>query len=163
MSERLSYCLVYCGGASLHGDGFRKTQSRPRPFLRLHRQGGAVHRSGVLDPSVRTRKGIAIDKDAEALIHARALAPDIVVDDHSVGSDWICYRAEEDNVALSSAVMERFGIRRRERFFAEQRFGTFDELLAKVAPQGVTAIERAHHFAEATNIVIPMACELNLL
>jgi hypothetical protein len=166
----------------------------------------------LLDPVVRTRRWIAIDKDpealrqlgaelaakglhdsvevigarfeevthpgdvvyfefclhemddpAEALIHARELAPDIVVYDHSVGSEWIYLGAEEDKVALSSATMERFGIRRREKCFAEQRFGGFDELLAKVAPQGATAIERAQRFAEATNIVIPMAYELNLL
>jgi hypothetical protein len=100
---------------------------------------------------------------AEALIHAGTLAPDIVVYDHSVGSEWIYLGAEEDHVARSSAAMERFGIRRRERLFADQRFGDFAELLAKVAPQGATAIERAQRFAEATNIVIPMAYELNLL
>jgi len=166
----------------------------------------------LLSPSVRTRKWIAIDKDAEALqqlktaaaaketqdsveviaarfedvtragdvvyfefclhemddpeaalVHARSLAPDIVVYDHSVGSEWIFFGAEEHKVARSSAAMERSGIRRREKFFAEQRFGSFDELLARVAPQGPLAIERAQRFAEATNIVIPMAHELNLL
>jgi hypothetical protein len=166
----------------------------------------------LLSPSVRARKWIAIDKDAEALqqlktaaaaketpdsveviaarfedvtragdvvyfefclhemddpeaalVHARSLAPDIVVYDHSVGSDWIFFGAEEDKVARSSAAMERFGIRRREKFFAEQRFGSFDELLVRVAPQGPLAIERAQRFAGATDIVIPMAHELNLL
>jgi hypothetical protein len=166
----------------------------------------------LLAPSVRIRKWIAIDKDAEALhqlkteaaakgtqdsveviearfeevtrpgdvvyfefclhemddpaaalTHARSLAPDIVVYDHSAGSEWIFFGAEEDNVVRSSAAMERFGIRRREKFFAEQRFGSFDELLAKVAPQGPIAIERAQRFAGATDIVIPMAHELNLL
>ena len=166
----------------------------------------------LLSPSVRTRKWIAIDKDAEALhqlkaeaaaqgtqdpveviaarfeevtragdvvyfefclhemddpeaalSHARSLAPDIVVYDHSVGSEWIFFGAEEDKVARSSAAMERFGIRRREKCFAEQRFGSFDELLARVAPQGPLAIERAQRFARATDIVIPMAHELNLL
>jgi len=166
----------------------------------------------LLDPAVRFRKWLAIDKDAEALrqlkaeitakglqdsvevieasfeevafpgdvvffefcfhemddpaaalTHAKTLAPDIVVYDHSVGSDWIYLGAEEDKVVRSAAAMERFGIRRRERFLAEQRFGSFGELLAKVAPQGATAIERAQRFAGATEIVIPMAYELNLL
>jgi len=98
-----------------------------------------------------------------ALTHAKSLAPDIVVYDHSAGSEWIFFGAEEDNVVRSSAAMERFGIRRRETFFAEQRFGSFEELLAKVAPQGPLAIERAQRFAGATNIVIPMAHELDLL
>ena len=166
----------------------------------------------LLDPSVPTRKLVAIDKDVEALqqlkahvaargledsveivgasfeevatpgdtiyfefclhemddaekalIHAKSLAPDVVVYDHSPGSEWIYYGAEENKVALSSAVMERFGIRRRQRFHAEQRFGNCAELLAKVRPQGPLAIERDQRFAGATDIVILMSEELNLL
>ncbi|HVO82645.1 MAG TPA: hypothetical protein VMT28_18090 [Terriglobales bacterium] len=104
-----------------------------------------------------------MDDPEQALIHAKSLAPDIVVYDHSPGSEWIYYGAEEDKVARSAAVMERFGIRRRERFQAEQRFGNHAELLAKVSLQGPVAIERAQRFAGATDIVIPMSYELNLL
>jgi hypothetical protein len=104
-----------------------------------------------------------MDDPEKALIHAKSLAPDIVVYDHSVGSEWIYYGAEEDKVARSSAVMEHFGIRRREQFQAEQRFGNHAELMAKVSPQGSLAVERAQRFAGATDIVIPMSYELNLL
>jgi precorrin-6B methylase 2 len=104
-----------------------------------------------------------MDDPEKALIHAKSLAPDIVVYDHSPGSEWIFYGAEEDNVARSSAVMERFGIRRRQMFQAEQRFANHAELLAKVGPQGPVAIERAQRFAGARDIVIPMSYELNLL
>ena len=104
-----------------------------------------------------------MDDPEATLTHARSLAPDIVVYDHSAGSEWIFLGAEEDKVVRSSAAMERFGIRRREKFFAEQRFGSFEELLAKVAPQGPIAIERAQRFAGTRDIVIPMAYELNLL
>ncbi len=99
----------------------------------------------------------------KALLHAKSLAPDIVVYDHSPGSEWIYYGAEEDKVARSAAVMHRFGIRRRQTFAAEQRFTNFGELLAKVSPQGPLAIERIQPFAERVNIVIPMSYELNLL
>ena len=99
----------------------------------------------------------------KALTHAKNLAPDLVVFDHSPGSEWIFYGAEEDKVQRSAQAMERFGLRRRERFHAEQRFQNYAELLAKVSPQGPTAIERAQRFAGATNIVIPMDYELNLL
>jgi predicted RNA methylase len=99
----------------------------------------------------------------KTLIHARSMAPDIVVFDHSPGSEWIFYGAEEDKVERSADVMERFGVRRSERFHTEQRFADFAELLAKVSPQGPTAIQRAQRFAGATNIVIPMDYELNLL
>lgn len=99
----------------------------------------------------------------KALIHARNLAPDIVVYDHSPGSEWIFYGAEEDKVPVSAQAMERFGVRRCERFYTEQRFADYAELFAKVNAQGPTAVERVQRFASATNIVIPMHYELNLL
>jgi len=99
----------------------------------------------------------------KALTHARNLAHDIVVFDHSPDSEWIFYGAEEDKVPISAYAMERFGVRRHQKFQTEQRFGDFAELLAKVSPQGTTAIERVQRFAGATNIVIPMRYELNLL
>ena len=119
-----------------------------------------------------TSRGDAVDfefclhemDDAEkTLIQAKSLAPDIVVYDHSPGSEWIFFGAEENNVARSAAVMERFGIRGRQTFHAEQRFANHAELLAKVSPQGPLAVERARRFAGATDIVIPMSYELNLL
>jgi tRNA G37 N-methylase Trm5 len=99
----------------------------------------------------------------KALIHAKSFASDVVVYDHSPGSEWIYYGAEEDKVARSCAVMERFGIRRRAACRAEQRFTSYAELLAKVQPQGPVAIGRAQRFAGVTDIVIPMNYELNLL
>ena len=99
----------------------------------------------------------------KALIHAKALAPDIVVYDHSPDSEWIYYGAEEEKVASSSEVMKRFGIRRRQTFHAEQQFGNYAELLAKLHGQGPLAMERAQRFAKSTTIAIPMRYELNLL
>jgi len=99
----------------------------------------------------------------KALTHAKNLARDIVVFDHSPGSEWIFYGAEEDKVRRSAQAMERFGLRGRQRFETEQRFQDYAELLAKVRAQGPTAIQRAQRFAGATNIVIPMSYELALL
>ncbi len=99
----------------------------------------------------------------QALIHAKSLAPDIVVYDHSPGSEWIYFGAEEDKVARSFAVMEHFGIRRRQAYHSEQRFSNYAELLSRVQPQGPVAVERAQRFAGGTDIVIPMNYELNLL
>jgi hypothetical protein len=104
-----------------------------------------------------------MDDPEKALLHAKALAPDVVVYDHSPGSEWIYYGAEEERVVRSAAVMQRFGIRRCQAFHAEQQFNDYAELLAKVSPQGRLAIERVHRFAGATNIRIPMPYELNLL
>jgi hypothetical protein len=99
----------------------------------------------------------------KALTHARNLARDIVVFDHTPGSEWIFYGAEEDKVRRSAEAIEHFGLRRRERFHTEQRFEDYAELLAKVSAQGPAAIQRTERFAGATNIVIPMRYELNLL
>ena len=104
-----------------------------------------------------------MDDPARTLAHAKSLASDIVVYDHSAGSEWIYYGAEEDKVVCSSAAMERFGIRRRELHQAEQRFATYEELLAKVSPQGPLAVERARRFEGAKDIAIPMSYELDLL
>lgn len=104
-----------------------------------------------------------LEDPEKALIHAKSLASDIVVYDHAAGSEWIYYGAEENCVARSSAVMEQFGIRRRQTFQAEQGFADYAELLAKVRPQGPLAIERIQRFTGAASIVIPMSYELNLL
>ncbi len=98
-----------------------------------------------------------------ALVHARTLAPDIVVFDHSPGSAWAFHAAEEEKVRRSSEAMERFGIRRRESFRTEQIFRDYAEFLAKLSTQGPVAIERAREFAGATAIIIPMDCHLALL
>jgi hypothetical protein len=66
----------------------------------------------------------------ETLAHARALAPDVVVFDHSPGSDWSFYLAEEERVRRSAEAMKRFGIRRRETFHVQQHSKDYVELLA---------------------------------
>ncbi len=104
-----------------------------------------------------------MDDPDKALVHAKALATDIVVYDHSPGSEWAYYVVEEDKISRSHMAMERFGIRDRQVFRDEQRFANHAELLAKVGTQGPVAIERAQPFAGSKGIVIPMSYELNLL
>ena len=98
-----------------------------------------------------------------ALLHARSLAPDIVVFDHRPGSAWAFHAAEEEKVRRSSKAMEQFGIRRRQAFRTEQTFRDYAELFAKLNTQGAVAIERARKFAGASAITIPMDCHLALL
>lgn len=104
-----------------------------------------------------------MDDPRKALAHAKSLAPDIVVYDHSPGSEWAYYVVEEDKISRSFMAMERFGIRRRQTFRAAQHFADHAELLAKVGTQGPVAIERAQSFVGSTEIVISMSYELNLL
>lgn len=172
---------------------------------------GAAGRQ-LLAPKVRTRKLIAIDRDAEALrrlerppatkgarplheivasafeevtvsgdvvyfefclhemadpygalLHARQLALEVVVFDHLPGSEWVHYANEEEGVSRAAEALERLGTRRRQMFETEQRFSYYAELLAKLAPQGPAALERATRFAGASDIVIPMKYQLALL
>jgi hypothetical protein len=104
-----------------------------------------------------------MDDPEKALSHAKSLATDVVVYDHSPGSEWAYYVVEEAKISRSHVAMERIGIRRRELFRDEQRFASHTELLAKVSTQGPVAIERAQPFAGNTGIVIPMSYELDLL
>ena len=99
----------------------------------------------------------------KALGHARALAPDIVVFDHSPGSEWAFFGAEEEKVCRSAEAMARFDIRHRETFRTDQRFSDYPELIAKLSGQGPVANERAQRFAGAADIVIPMDYGLTLL
>lgn len=99
----------------------------------------------------------------KALHHARTLAPDTVVFDHSPGSEWIFLGAEQEQVGRSSRAMAEFGIRRRVTLHMAQRFQDYGELLAKVRGQGKIAIERVGRFQGVTGIAIPMDCELALL
>jgi len=123
-------------------------------FEDVHVQGDAVYFEFCLHE---------MDAPLRALHHAKSLSPDLVVYDHSAGSEWIYYGAEEDKVARSSAVLKEFGIRRQQMFAREQRFADYAELYAKVAPQGELAIERARRFEGQKDIVIRFSYELNLL
>lgn len=91
-----------------------------------------------------------------ALLHARSLAPEVVVFDHAPGSEWTHYTVEEEKVRRSTEAMETFGIRRRSSFRGEHRFVNHAELLARVASQGPVAVARASRFREQRDIVIPL-------
>lgn len=99
----------------------------------------------------------------QALEHARELAPEIIVFDHSAGSEWSFYAAEDEKVRRGAKVVQHFGARRRKQFVGEQRFRNYAELAAKLLSQGSVSAERARRFAGITNIVIPMKYELALL
>jgi hypothetical protein len=100
---------------------------------------------------------------AKALLHARSLAPEVVVFDHAPGSEWTHYIVEEEKVRRSTEAMERCGIKRRSTFRGEHRFEDHAELLARVASQGPTAVARIARFREQRRIVIPLVYGAALL
>jgi hypothetical protein len=104
-----------------------------------------------------------MDDPQEAIDHALTLAPDVVVFEHSPSSDWVFFSAEEKKVRRSAEALARFNIKRHLSVHAEQTFKDHVELVAKLRSEGELAIQRAARFAGATNIVIPMKCDLTLL
>jgi hypothetical protein len=94
------------------------------------------------------------------LAHARTLAPETVVFEHAVDSDWTYYAGEEDAVGRAAEALQGFTILRRQTVSLEQRFRDYDELFEKVRSQGDPAIERIRQFAGAKDIVIPIKCQL---
>jgi hypothetical protein len=104
-----------------------------------------------------------IDNPDKALAHARTLAPDIVVFDHSPESEWIFYTAEEHKIRRSVQATRNFGVERRVAFHTKQVFKDYAELLAKVAVQGPVAVQRVKRFRGIRDIVIPMDYEVVFL
>lgn len=103
------------------------------------------------------------DPDA-ILVHARSQAPEIVVFDHLADSPWSFYADEDEDVRRAGEALERFGVRRREKFETQQRFATYAELHEKLASQGPVALERIwRDFDGRSDIAIPMQYQLVLL
>ena len=123
-------------------------------FKDVNAQGDVVYFEFCLHEMGEPREGIE---------HAKELAPDVVIFEHSPGSEWVFYAAEEDGVCRSAQALAQFPIKRRQNVHVEQIFKDYAELVAKLAAQGDLAVQRAAHFADVTNIVIPMKCDLVLL
>lgn len=104
-----------------------------------------------------------MDDPQKAIDHARTLAPDVVVFEHSPGSDWVFYAAEEEQVYRSAQALAQAPVKSQQNVYAEQVFKDHAELVAKLSTQGERALQRAIRFAGETNIVIPMKCTLVLL
>ena len=94
------------------------------------------------------------------LAHARSLAPETVVFEHAVDSDWSYYAGEDGEVRRATEALQGFAIRRRQMISVEQRFRDYNELFAKLRSHGEVAIERSRELVGAREIVIPMKCQL---
>jgi len=99
----------------------------------------------------------------QALRHALALAPEVLIFDHLPDSEWAFHAAEEDKVRRSTDALAEFTCARRQAFSTEQRFPEYQQLLEKVSCQGELALERAERYRDMTEIAIPMTYGLTLL
>jgi precorrin-6B methylase 2 len=104
-----------------------------------------------------------IEDPGAALAHARTLAPETLVIDHTADSTWAWYAAETEKAARSWAAVERAGIRRERRYSAWQRFPDVEALVQKVEPVGQVAIDRAKAWRGPIPIEIPMSYRIAVL
>jgi predicted RNA methylase len=104
-----------------------------------------------------------MDDPREVLEHAHSLARDIVVIDHLPGSEWVYYWAGEDVVRRSTKAMESFGVRRKRKFTAEQRFEDWKALAERLSGEGEQSRRRVLGLKGTTNLRIRMDYGLYLL
>lgn len=104
-----------------------------------------------------------MEDPAGAVAKATTLAPEVVVIDHSPGSPWVYFTAEDEKVDRSWRALGRLPVTRQCCHTAEHRFGNYEELHAKVKSQGDESIRRIEQFREQTNITIPMTYALALI
>jgi hypothetical protein len=100
---------------------------------------------------------------AAALTRAGMIADDVVIFDHGLKSQWAYYVVEEEKVRVSWQAVKHFKVSRHRDCAAEQKFKDYDELLAKVKPQGEIAVQRIENFKGKMNITIPFTYELALI
>ena len=104
-----------------------------------------------------------MDDPGAALEHARSLATDIVVIDHLPGSKWVYYWAGEDMVLRSTKALESFGVRRRQKFIAEQRFEDWKALAARLSGEGAESRRRVLELEGTKDVRMRMDYGLYLL
>ena len=97
-------------------------------------------------------------KDAEtALKHAQTMAPDVLILDHWPGSEWAFTGNEEENIVKSWAALNRFHLKKIQKYDTVQVFHDYEEIYQKVKLQGEISIERINKYKDKTNFSIPMS------
>jgi len=104
-----------------------------------------------------------MENQQKTLDHARSMARDIVVIDHLPGSKWIYYWAGEEEVIRSTKALESFGIKRKKRYTAEQRFKDWQAFTDRLTGAGDESRRRVLELKEAKEVRIPMDYCLYLL
>lgn len=104
-----------------------------------------------------------MDDPAAALLHARSVAPEILVLDHEPASPWAWYTCETEKAERSWASVRRGPIVRESTFEAVQRFRDYSELHAKIQPLGAPALARIRKFEGRRDIGIEMGYAVALL
>ena len=100
---------------------------------------------------------------ADALRHARTLAPETLVVDAAPGSRWAWYMGDETGVERSWEAVDRQRVARDDSFMGAEQFRDYDALLVRVRPRGEPAIGRIEEFRGRQGIAIQMPYRIALL
>jgi predicted RNA methylase len=99
----------------------------------------------------------------EVITHAKSISDTVLIIDHGRDSDWAYYTCETEKIEDSINATEKFSIKKRERYEAEQIFSTYEELYNKLSILGEESIKRIKIFENKTNFRIEMPYEIYLL
>ena len=92
----------------------------------------------------------------KALMHARSLAPEMLIIDHHPDSRWAWYILESEKASRSWVAAREMNVIREESYNAEQYFSNYSELLSRVEVMGDEAVARISEFIDESSIVIEM-------
>ena len=98
-----------------------------------------------------------------ALAHARKLAPDVVVFDHYLESEWAQYTGETEIIKASWAAVDKARPKRVKHYSAVQKFENYEELFKKLEPLGSKIIKGIEKFKNSKNIIMQMPYTAALL
>jgi hypothetical protein len=98
-----------------------------------------------------------------ALLHARRLAPEMVILEHVPGSRWSWFAGEDRGVAAAWAAVSPQAIRRVRTCEAVQHFGDFIDVKVCFRNAGATSQARIVELRNVAPIVIPMPFRLALI
>jgi hypothetical protein len=98
-----------------------------------------------------------------ALLHARTLAPEVLIVDPAPGSAWAWHLCETEKVLRGWSAAERFPRTLDRTFPGVQRFHDHAELLAKVEALGECVVRRVRDFEGQQDFTIDMPYRVMLL
>jgi predicted RNA methylase len=97
-------------------------------------------------------------RDAKAAIdYALTLAGNVVVTDHWPNSEWAYIVDEREKVITSWDAINRFELKKVQRFDSFQFFHDYEELFQKVKVQGDNSVSRIDQYKGKVNFTIPMS------
>jgi ubiquinone/menaquinone biosynthesis C-methylase UbiE len=100
---------------------------------------------------------------AIAVRHALTLAPNVLILDHWVSSDWVYFIDEKEKVTRSWTALEAFDFKKFQQYDTFEFFDDYEELYEKIKGQGETAISRIEEFKDQKQFTIPLSYALALI